>query len=76
MHAGKDTKKAQAALKAVKKGAMKKERKVRKSVIFHRPKTLKRDRDPMYSRKGYVLTVPAPGMATLCIRVRKPRCHL
>eukprot|EP00892_Ulva_mutabilis_P010829 jgi/Ulvmu1/8118/UM040_0013.1 len=50
--AGKDTKKAQAALKAVKKGAMKKERKVRKSVIFHRPKTLKRDRDPMYSRKG------------------------
>lgn len=36
---------------------MKKERKVRKSVIFHRPKTLKRDRDPMYSRKGYVPSI-------------------
>lgn len=58
MDAGKDTKKAQSALKAVKKGVMKKERKVRKSVIFHRPKTLTRDRDPMYTRKGCELFYP------------------
>ena len=49
--AGKDSKaKAQSAAKAVKKGAMKKERKIRKSVIFHRPKTLKRTREPKYPR--------------------------
>jgi hypothetical protein len=57
--AGKDSQaKAKAALKAVKKGAMKKERKVRKSVIFHRPKTLKRSRDPKYSRTRYY-SIPA-----------------
>jgi hypothetical protein len=48
---GKDSKaKAQAAAKAVKKGTFKKERKVRKSVIFHRPKTLKRERNPKFPR--------------------------
>lgn len=42
--------KAQKALKAVKKGNFKKERKPRYSVVFHRPKTLKRSRDPKYPR--------------------------
>lgn len=42
--------KAKAAAKAVKKGNFKKERKVRKSVIFHRPKTLKRERNPRFPR--------------------------
>ena len=42
--------KAQKALKAVKKGTFKKERKPRYSVVFHRPKTLKRSRDPKYPR--------------------------
>jgi Ribosomal protein L23, N-terminal domain len=45
--AGKDAK-AQKALKAVKKGVWKKERKPRYSVVFHRPKTLKHTRDPKY----------------------------
>lgn len=54
-HAGKDSSaKAKAALKAVKKGALKKERKIRKSVIFHKPTTLKKTREPKYSRTGYV----------------------
>eukprot|EP00798_Chlamydomonas_sp_ICE-L_P019128 gene19128-25735_t len=38
------------AAKAVKKGFFKKERKPRFSVVFHRPKTLKRSRDPKYPR--------------------------
>eukprot|EP00798_Chlamydomonas_sp_ICE-L_P017657 gene17657-24004_t len=38
------------AAKAVKKGSFKKERKPRFSVVFHRPKTLKRSRDPKYPR--------------------------
>lgn len=47
--------KAQAlkAAKAVKSGAAtlkKKEKKIRKSVTFHRPKTLKKARDPKYPR--------------------------
>ncbi len=47
--------KAQAskAAKAVKKGSFKKTRKPRYSVVFHRPKTLKRDRQPKYLRKRY-----------------------
>ena len=49
--AGKDAKAlAQKAAKAVKKGIQKKQRKPRFSVVFHRPKTLKRTRDPKYSR--------------------------
>lgn len=38
------------AAKAVKKGSFKKSRKPRFSVVFHRPKTLKRTRDPKYAR--------------------------
>ena len=47
----KDTK-AQAlkALKATKKGTWKKQRKERFSVVFHRPKTLKHQREPKYPR--------------------------
>ncbi|KAK9816989.1 hypothetical protein WJX72_007929 [[Myrmecia] bisecta] len=42
--------KAAKALKAVKKGTWKKHRKERHSTVFHRPKTLKRARDPKYPR--------------------------
>ena len=44
--------KAQAtkAAKAVKKGTFKRSRKPRFSVVFHKPKTLKRSRDPKYTR--------------------------
>merc|ERR1711976_137392 len=38
------------AAKAVKKGSFAKTRKPRYSVVFHRPKTLKRTRDPKYPR--------------------------
>ena len=49
---GKPDAKAQAAkaAKAVKKGSFKRTRKPRFSVVFHRPKTLKRTRDPKYTR--------------------------
>lgn len=49
---GKQDAKAQAtkAAKAVKKGTFKKTRKPRFSVVFHRPKTLKRTRTPKYVR--------------------------
>jgi hypothetical protein len=58
---GKETKsKALAAAKAVKKGAFKKERKKRKSVIFHRPKTLKRPRNPKFPRIRCVLRLLMP----------------
>mmetsp|Transcript_29076 Transcript_29076/g.53439 ORF Transcript_29076/g.53439 Transcript_29076/m.53439 type:complete len:151 (-) Transcript_29076:230-682(-) len=42
--------KATAAAKAVKQGSFKKTRKPRFSVVFHRPKTLKRTREPKYLR--------------------------
>jgi hypothetical protein len=49
--AGKDAKgKAAAAAKAVKKNTWKKSMKPRYSVVFHRPKTLKRTRTPKYTR--------------------------
>eukprot|EP01023_Acetabularia_acetabulum_P022481 TRINITY_DN220_c1_g2_i1.p1 TRINITY_DN220_c1_g2~~TRINITY_DN220_c1_g2_i1.p1 ORF type:complete len:145 (-),score=28.42 TRINITY_DN220_c1_g2_i1:291-725(-) len=48
----KDTKKAKKAATAVKKGEFKRTKKVRYSVTFHRPKTLKRSRDPKYPRKS------------------------
>ena len=50
--AGKPDAKAQAAkaAKAVKKGSFKRTRTPRFSVVFHRPKTLKRSRDPKYTR--------------------------
>jgi large subunit ribosomal protein L23Ae len=41
--------------KAVKSGQIKKTKKIRTSVTFHRPKTLKKPRDPKYPR------VSAPG---------------
>jgi hypothetical protein len=50
--AGKDAKAAAAkAAAAVKKNSWAKTRKPRYSVVFHRPKTLKRTRDPKYTRK-------------------------
>ena len=42
--------KAAKAAKAVKKGVFKKQHKPRYSVVFHRPKTLKKARDPKYPR--------------------------
>ena len=42
--------KAQKAAKQVKKSTWKKQRKPRFSVVFHRPKTLKHQRDPKYPR--------------------------
>lgn len=57
--AGATGSKAQAAkaAKALKKGVVKKKtRKIRTSVTFHRPKTLKRSRDPKYPR----LSAPRP----------------
>lgn len=51
MHTAKDAKgKAAQAAKAVKKNTWKKSLKPRHSVVFHRPKTLKRTRTPKYSR--------------------------
>lgn len=53
--AGKDAKATAAkAAKAVKKNTWKKSLKPRYSVVFHRPKTLKRTRDPKYTRKRCV----------------------
>jgi hypothetical protein len=50
--AGNDPKaKAAKAAKAVKKSVIKKYRKPRYSTTFHRPKTLKRTRDPKYARQ-------------------------
>ncbi|KIY93751.1 60S ribosomal protein L23A [Monoraphidium neglectum] len=50
---GKDAKAAAAkAAAAVKKNSWAKTRKPRYSVVFHRPKTLKRVRDPKYTRKS------------------------
>ena len=46
-----DKSKAAKAAKAVKKSQFKKERKPRYSVVFHRPKTLVRSRDPKFPRK-------------------------
>ncbi|CAK0765026.1 60S ribosomal protein L23A [Coccomyxa viridis] len=42
--------KAQKAAKQVKKSTWKKQRKPRFSVVFHRPKTLKHQREPKYPR--------------------------
>ncbi len=51
MPTAKDAKgKAAQAAKAVKKNTWKKSLKPRHSVVFHRPKTLKRTRAPKYSR--------------------------
>jgi large subunit ribosomal protein L23Ae len=50
--AGKD--KASKAAKAVKKSQWKKGRKPRFSVVFHRPRTLIRTRDPKVARIRYV----------------------
>ncbi|GBF98535.1 60S ribosomal protein L23A [Raphidocelis subcapitata] len=50
---GKDAKATAAkAAAAVKKNSWAKTRKPRYSVVFHRPKTLKRTRDPKYARKS------------------------
>ncbi|PSC67754.1 60S ribosomal L23A [Micractinium conductrix] len=54
-----DKSKAAKAAKAVKKSQFKKERKPRYSVVFHRPKTLVRSRDPKFPRKS------APGLQRL-----------
>lgn len=52
VHTAKDAKgKAAAAAKAVKKNTWKKSMKPRYSVVFHRPKTLKRTRTPKYPHK-------------------------
>jgi hypothetical protein len=49
--AGKDAKAtASKAAAAVKKNSWARTRKPRYSVVFHRPKTLKRTRDPKYTR--------------------------
>jgi len=54
-HTGKDAKATAAkAAAAVKKNSWAKTRKPRHSVVFHRPKTLKRTRDPKYTRKRSV----------------------
>jgi large subunit ribosomal protein L23Ae len=51
MLTGKDAKAtAAAAAKAAKKNTWKKHRKMRTSVVFHRPKTLQRKRTPKYVR--------------------------
>jgi hypothetical protein len=61
-HAGKDAKATAAkAAAAVKKNSWAKSRKPRHSVVFHRPKTLKRTRDPKYTRKRCAAGVPPPG---------------
>jgi hypothetical protein len=52
LQTAKDAKgKAAAAAKAVKKNTWKKSLKPRYSVVFHRPKTLKRTRTPKYPHK-------------------------
>jgi len=57
---GKDAKAtAAAAAKAAKKNTWKKHRKMRTSVVFHRPKTLLRKRTPKYVRNS------APGLQKL-----------
>eukprot|EP00877_Chromochloris_zofingiensis_P010038 jgi/Chrzof1/5288/Cz15g20240.t1 len=57
---GKDPKsKALAAAKDSKKKSWRQTRKPRYSVVFHRPKTVKRDRNPKYHRKS------APGLQKL-----------
>lgn len=48
--AGKEKAKAAKAAKAVKKSQWKQSRKPRYSVVFHRPKTLVRTRDPKFPR--------------------------
>lgn len=48
-----DKSKAAKAAKAVKKSQFKKARKPRYSVVFHRPKTLVRSRDPKFPRIRY-----------------------
>jgi hypothetical protein len=61
--AGKDAKAtASKAAKAVKKNIKKKTLKPRYSVVFHRPKTLKRTRDPKYTKKRCV----HPGSYVCC----------
>jgi hypothetical protein len=51
---GKEAKaKADKAAKAVKKNTFKRQRKPRFSVVFHRPKTLKKAREPKYPRLRY-----------------------
>lgn len=65
--AGKDAKAtASKAAKAVKKNIKKKSLKPRYSVVFHRPKTLKRTRDPKYTKKR---CVHAAGYSSFCCRV-------
>eukprot|EP01026_Neomeris_dumetosa_P020131 TRINITY_DN1810_c0_g1_i5.p3 TRINITY_DN1810_c0_g1~~TRINITY_DN1810_c0_g1_i5.p3 ORF type:complete len:158 (-),score=19.26 TRINITY_DN1810_c0_g1_i5:98-532(-) len=60
----KQDQKAKKAASAVKKGEFKRTRKVRYSVSFHRPKTLKRSRDPKYPRKS---AAPLPKMDQFAI---------
>lgn len=52
--------KAVKAAKAVKKGSFKASRKPRYSVLFHRPKTLQRTRDPKYARVRCVIKEVRP----------------
>ena len=49
--AAKDDAKATKAAKAVKKNTHKRGRKIRTSVVFHRPKTFQRAREPKFARK-------------------------
>jgi hypothetical protein len=64
--AGKDAKAtASKAAKAVKKNIKKKTLKPRYSVVFHRPKTLKRTRDPKYTKKRCVCCA---GYLSCCCR--------
>ncbi len=65
-----DKSKAAKAAKAVKKSQFKKTRKPRYSVVFHRPKTLVRSRDPKFPRtrcvpgdSGLVASNPTPCQA-------------
>ncbi len=71
--AGKDATKAKAAAaaKAVKKGSFKKSRTPRYSVVFHRPKTLKRTRDPKFARIRCDAKPLSRGAARRC-SLRKP----
>ena len=71
--AGKDAKAVAAkAAAAVKKNTWAKTRKPRYSVVFHRPKTLKRTRDPKYTRKRWVSVRSLPGV----FGVRQPPSNL
>jgi hypothetical protein len=69
VRAGKPDAKAVAAkaAKAVKKGSFKKSRKPRFSVVFHRPKTLKRDRAAKYPRVRCAAGPPGP-FRTPCLQ--------